>query len=310
YNLSLDEAVGVGGMKFHTKNLSREERILGMKSAMIEMIQNGTSTVFDFREDGIKGINEIKEAASNLPIDIHILGRPNHENLLSEIISQSNGLGLPTPLVFSLKEMDEISSEVFDFNTIIGTHIAETQDVVNKSLNRFGSTDLQVALKHLNPTFLIHLTALKEPDYQEIPSSIFVVFCPRSNAYFGLGFPKIEYFLKNKYAIGLGTDNVMVISPNVLEELRWIILRLKEQNFDIDPIHALKLITSYPSKAFSLETGCIKQGYWADLLVIDLNSIRTRFGLNPIMSLLFRANLPSDISLNLYHGKVVTNDYR
>lgn len=39
-------------------------------------------------------------------------------------------------------------------------------------------------------------------------------------------------------------------------------------------------------------------------------SSRTRFGKNLMTSLLFRAQFPSDVCLNLFHEKVVTNDYR
>ena len=96
--------------------------------------------------------------------------------------------------------------------------------------------------------------------------------------------------------------------PNILEELRWLLMRLKEQRVSINPTDALKLITINPSKALKISTGCIKETYWADLLVIDLQSTRTVFGKDPIMSLLFRCQLPEDISLNLFHGEIISNE--
>ncbi|MHA2203995.1 MAG: amidohydrolase family protein, partial [Candidatus Hodarchaeales archaeon] len=123
-----------------------------------------------------------------------------------------------------------------------------------------------------------------------------------------LGFPPIDYFLDKKHLIGLGTDNVMSNPPNILEELRWLIVRLKEQRNSLSPVDALKLITINPSKALKISTGCIKETYWADLLVIDLQSTRTVFGKDPIMSLLFRCQLPEDISLNLFHGEIISNE--
>jgi cytosine/adenosine deaminase-related metal-dependent hydrolase len=309
YDLSLDEAVGLGGIKYNVKILSKKHRILAMKSAIIEMIQCGTSACYDFREGGLEGIDEIKEASLNLPIDIHVLGRPSEENTLSEIVSQCDGLGLSTPVIYSLEKLINMTSETSSLNTIVATHIAENEDVIQKSIDKFGFTDLEIALRYLDPEILIHLTALKEEDFSEIPKSKFIVFCPRSNAYFGSGFPNVRYFLNKKHLIGLGTDNMMVTSPNILEELRWLILRLREQKYCINPIEALKMITSNPSEAFGLQTGCIKTGYWADLLVVDLNSTRTRFGSNPITTLLFRSQFPEDIHLNFYHGEKISNEF-
>ena len=97
-------------------------------------------------------------------------------------------------------------------------------------------------------------------------------------------------------------------SPNILEELKWLVLRLKEQRISINPTDALKFITINPSKALKVPTGCIKETNWADLLVIDLQSTRTVFGKDPLMSLLFRCHLPEDISLNLFHGEVISNE--
>ncbi|MFX0086164.1 MAG: amidohydrolase family protein [Candidatus Hodarchaeota archaeon] len=310
YNLSLDEAVGIEGIKYNVNNVIKKQRILAMRSAIIEMIQCGISACYDFREGGLKGINEIKEASLNLPIDLHILGRPSEDNTPTEIVSQCDGLGIPTPLIYSLENLKNIASEISSLNTLIATHISENAEVIQKSINKFGFTDLQVALRYLNPKILIHLTALKAEDILDIPKSKFIVFCPRSNAYFGSGFPNVRYFLNKKYLIGLGTDNIMVMAPNILEELRWLILRLKEENYSINPIEALKMITSNPSEAFGIQTGCIKTGYWADLLIIDLNSARTRFGNDPIMTLLFRSQFPEDIHFNLYHGEKILNESR
>ena len=308
FGLSLNEAVGIGGRKYQANKHERIHRITAMRSAIIEMIESGTSACYDFREGGLNGIIELQEAANDLPIDLHILGRQNTKIDLDDVLSQCDGLGLPTPLFFSPHELNMIQQQTSSRNTLVATHVGEEPQVIQESLNQFGLSDLQVALKYLNPNILIHLTAYDENDLIKIPSSKFIVFCPRSNAYFGLGFPPISYFLNKKNLIGLGTDNVMTIAPNILEELRWLVLRLKEQGISIDPVQALKLITINPSKALKMKTGCIKEEFWADLLIINLQSCRTAYGKDPIMSLLFRCLLPEDISLNLFHGEIVSNE--
>ncbi|UCG03022.1 MAG: amidohydrolase family protein [Candidatus Heimdallarchaeota archaeon] len=308
FGLSLNEAVGIQGHKYQIQQYPRVSRVAAMRSAIIEMIESGTAVCFDFRENGLKGIKVLREAVENLPIDLHILGRQDLEANLTTLLSQCDGLGLATPLLYSQKEMEAIRNQTSSPHVLVATHIGEEISVIKESLKRFGLSDLQVSLNHLNPDILIHLTKLKENELQEIPTSKFIVFCPRSNAYYGLGFPPIDYFLNKAHLIGLGTDNVMSNSPNILEELRWLILRLKEQNIPFNPSNALKFITINPSKALKLSTGCIKENYWADLLVVNLQSTRTAFGNDPILNLLFRCQFPEDISLNLFHGEVISNE--
>lgn len=308
FGLSLNEAVGIEGRKYQIKEFPKIDRIAAMRSAIIEMIETGTAACYDFRENGLKGINDLREAVENLPIDLHILGRQDAKTDLTDILSQCDGVGLATPIFYSQQEMETIRNQTSSPHVLVATHIGEEYRVIQESLERFGLSDLQVALQYLDPDILIHLTMLDENELREIPNSKFIVFCPRSNAYFGLGFPPIDYFLEKKHLIGLGTDNVMSNAPNVLEELRWLVLRLQERKISINPLDALKLITINPSKALKVSTGCIKENYWADLLVIDLQSIRTVFGKDPIMSLLFRCQLPGDISLNLFHGENVSNE--
>ena len=308
FGMSLNEAVGPNGHKYTVKKLTRRHRIVAMRSAIIEMIENGTSAFYDFREGGLNGIEELQEAAKGLPIDLHILGRHNSKTELNSILSRCDGLGLSSPIFFSQEELEAIRKSTSSSKKIVATHIGEEIQVIQDSIVRFGLPDLLVALKYLDPYILIHLTAVRGTDLIKIPSTKYIIFCPRSNAYFGLGFPPIDFFLEKDHLIGLGTDNVMSIAPNMIEELRWLVFRLKERNIAIQPLQALKLITINPSKALKLKTGCIEKGYWADLLLLDLQSSRTKFVNNPIMSLIFRCHLPEDICLNLYHGEVVPND--
>ncbi|MFX0210595.1 MAG: amidohydrolase family protein [Candidatus Hodarchaeota archaeon] len=308
FALSLNEAVGINGHKYQIDHYPRLNQIAAMRSAIIEMIQCGTAVCYDFREGGLRGITDLREAVGQLPIDLHILGRQDGNSDLGTILYQCDGLGLATPLYFSQKELESIRYQTSSPDVLVATHIGEERQVIQESIDRFGLSDLQVALKYLNPDILIHLTMADENELKEIPTSKYIVFCPRSNAYFGLGFPPVEYFLDKEHLVGLGTDNVMSNSPNILEELRWLVLRLKEQKISIDPVDALKFITVNPSKALNLSTGCIKEKFWADLMVINLQTTRTVFGKNPLMSLLFRCQLPEDMSLNLFHGEIISNE--
>jgi cytosine/adenosine deaminase-related metal-dependent hydrolase len=310
YNLSLNESVGTEGYKYRIYSLPRSTRISAMREALKEAIEYGTSACYDFKEGGLKGIQELNEAKAGLPIEIRILGRPGEKTELDTVITHSDGLGLSSPVLYSIEELTAIRNRISSKKALVATHIGEDPQVIREAIVKYGYSDLQLALKYLDPNMLVHLTCSSESDLNQIPISKFLVFCPRSNAYFGLGVPPVNYFLNKGYLIGLGTDNVMTTPPNILNELRWLVLRLKERCISINPIQALQLITTNPSKALNLSTGCIEVGYWADILVINLQSYRTAFGNDPISSLLFRAHLPNDVSLNMFHGEIVSGEYR
>ncbi len=308
WNRSLEDAVGPNGMKYQGKERSSEERIQAMRNAIKEMIFSGISTCIDFREGGEKGVKDLQEAAKDLPIDILILGRSTPDSDLLSFIDQVAGVGYSTPLDYPFIKLKEQRDYLLSHGKLISTHIGEDPRIIHEAMIEYAISDLQIALTALKPQILIHLNYTETSDLEKIPETVFIVFCPRSNAYFKIRFPPFDFFLQKNHFIGIGTDNVMTTSPNVLDELRWIILRLKEQNIDISLIQALKIITTNASQALSIESGCIKVGFWADLLVIDLKSYRTIFSKDPISSFLFRAGI-NDFVLNTFHGQVISNDF-
>ena len=164
-----------------------------------------------------------------------------------------------------------------------------------------------MALEYLDPQIIIHLNYTDNQELSKIPDSLLIVFCPRSNAHFNLQFPPMKYFLKDpsKYIVGIGTDNVMTTPPNILDELRWVVLRLKEEGLNLTPQQAIQLITVNPSRGLQLLSGILALDYWADLMVIDLQGKKTKYSLDPITALLFRTDISNDCKLNMFHGEVI-----
>ncbi|MHA1227977.1 MAG: amidohydrolase family protein, partial [Candidatus Hodarchaeales archaeon] len=99
-NLSLDAAVGSKGIKYLVKKLPLEKRVHAMRVSLLEMIEYGTGICFDFREGGIKGVEELKLASKGLPISIKILGRPLTMDDTDILIQKVDGLGLSTPVIY------------------------------------------------------------------------------------------------------------------------------------------------------------------------------------------------------------------
>jgi cytosine/adenosine deaminase-related metal-dependent hydrolase len=311
-NSSLNEAVGPNGIKYNVTSLSREERIDAMRVTLLDMIFEGISTCFDFREGGLEGVRELLIAAKGLPIDVRILGRPESHSNFDVLLNHVDGLGYSTPLSYPLEEIRKQADSALRRDKIIATHIGESNDVIQDCKKKFGKSDLLLALEYLGPRIIVHLNNTDEHELGRIPITTLIVFCPRSNAYFNIPFPPVKYFLEHSlnYLIGIGTDNVMTTPPSVLDELRWLVLRLREQGFNLSPQQAIKLITVNPSRGLHLLSGILGVDYWADLMVIDLQGRGIKYSLDPITALLYRTVISNDCKLNMFHGEVINPEIK
>ena len=73
--------------------ISSETKIEGIKKAVLEMLANGITFFVDFRENGLKGIDLLKETLKNSPINKLILGRDNNSVDAETVLINADGLG-------------------------------------------------------------------------------------------------------------------------------------------------------------------------------------------------------------------------
>ncbi|MEK7449174.1 MAG: amidohydrolase family protein [Planctomycetota bacterium] len=121
------------------------------------------------------------------------------------------------------------------------------------------------------PTFLIHCNYLSQNDIKLLAQNgVSVVFCPKSQHYFGHKNHPFRQLLKNKVNVALGTDGLgSNDNLSILEEMRFI-----AQNYSgIRPAQLLKMGTVNAARALGLskQIGLIKPGYEADLAAFPLN---------------------------------------
>lgn len=305
--LTLDEAVGINGKKFEVNILPRTNRVNAMRESLKFMSRHGTSLCIDFTEDGLNGLQELDEALKDLPIQVLKLGRPKRvfESDINSILSLSNGIGISTPITYSIDELLTFKRILENNNFLLSTHIGEEKAVIKHSMSKFGISDLLVALENLNPDIIIHLTYSDFDEISIIPKKTLLVFCPSSNEFFGNSFPPISFAMESGFLIGLGTDNIMINSPNILTELRRVLKRLIEFNSNINYVDCLKMITVNPTKALNLNTGIIERNYFADFLLVNLEGMGLEKFFDPIKHLLFKSRFPEDIVLNVTRGMII-----
>lgn len=253
------------------RETSDTKKIKGIKYAIHEMISNGITYFIDFRENGIKGIELLQRALKHESIKCLIFGRFDQIDDLQEVFYKSDGIGLSSyhHLTDDVKlELRRMKSRLFKK---IACHVAE--------LNHEPLL-LNEILEDALVDIIVHGTQLKIPDLRKIQEKkIKVVLCPRSNGYFGLGYPPIKEMLELSIPFSLGTDNVMVNNLNLFEEMRYLYYTARNQinEEDLGYFNAkniFKMVTINAAKNFDIESevGSISLGKAADLVMIDLNN--------------------------------------
>ena len=217
-DLSLEELVGVDGWK--QKWLSNQSGNVSVEAGIREAEKFGTGLVIDFREGGLEGLSLLNEI--DTPVQIIGLGRPRHEG---EKIPSGN-LGLSSYLDVGAGVVEKLVSEAKSRKGIVAFHHSENC-----------REEIDPVLK-LEPNFLVHLCNAKEEDLVKIKAQeVGVVVCPRSNARFGLRAP-LERMLELGIDVGLGTDNGMFTSLNMIEELRFAAREFSS----IAPVELIRLV--------------------------------------------------------------------
>ena len=308
YNKDLIEIVAPpNGMK-HTllKNTSQDIKIKGIESAILEMLSNGITFFIDFRERNIEGIQILKKTVRKFPVNCLIFGRFTESKEIEEIFKEGDGIGLSSYNTLSPNIKERLEYFKNKFQKPIACHDAEVKRdrVLLEHIINDGIIDV-----------LVHGTHYTKDDLELIKQKqISLILCPRSNGYFGVGFPPVKDILKLQIPISLGTDNVMVNNTDLFEELRYLyrILRVLSQDdftVKIDAKDMLKMITINAARNFKLEKkrGSITEGKTADLVLVDLNDANfysSNVNLNNIFPLIVQRTRSENIKRVYIKGEL------
>lgn len=289
--LPLEELVGPCGLKHRMLEETSRERLLeGMKRSLRDMIATGTFAFADFREGGPEGAQMLQEAVRSmqstpniqgirgLPLISRILGRPLPGCI--EIHKSCWGLGISSTRDCDFKILEEVVEAARRKGQKVAIHAGE--------LDR---DDITSALS-LEPDFLVHLNRASEKDLKEVADrGIPVVVCPRSNLVTGTGLPDVRRMIDLGITVGVGTDNVMLNSPNIFEEMGLICKALLH-----DDRQVFKMCTLKGAEIMGIDksAGSICEGRLGRVMVIDPLS-DNMWGSADLLSSVVRRARPSDI---------------
>ncbi len=260
----------------HLKTFIRNSAILMMKKGIVAFA--------DFREDGLDGIRLLKDAVDGLPIKCVTLGRINYYSS-----SPTDAAGLPPEKEEQAKQVIELADGLgisgANENTdaalaqyrrlagkkLIAIHAAESKETVKFAKVHTGRSEVDRVMEHLKPDFVVHMTNATENEISLVAKSgTGIVICPRANGVLGAGIPKVAQMLGQDCLVAIGTDNVMLNSPDILRELDYIWKASRATEGEMLEAHELlKMATVNAAQILRLNTGCIEVGRAADLVFID-----------------------------------------
>ena len=310
-----------------------------IRSSALSMMKKGITTFADFREGGLEGVKLLKDAISGLPIKCIVFGRVEYyvdmtssstgsapQNLpysalqmASNVLEISDGFGISGAnensdetlklyrnLIRARKTSTTGDKKKTKKKLLIAIHAAESEKTVEFSKSHTGRTEVARIMKYLKPDIIIHMTHATDKDISIVQRNrTGIVVCPRANGIVGAGVPRVAKMLEHGCIIGIGTDNVMLNSPDILRELdyTWKVSRSTEHTF-LSARDVLKMATVNSAEILGLNSGYIQSGRAADIIFIDKSHADLYPMHNPFASIVQRA-MQDSIKAVMIDGRFV-----
>ncbi len=299
--------------------LSLEARADAMSSALAEMVAAGVTTAVNFHEEGSAIIKMLCERSANAPILINLCRPPSYSDTeairgnsgysdkeiasFSRTLEEFDGIGLSGANEYSSLAMEQISMLGGGFRAI---HAAESSETVAVSRRITGMSEVERVIEHYKPHLIIHMTNADEHDIRlAAGKGAAVVCCPRSNAILGTGSPPVRQLLDSGMNIGLGTDNLMINSPDMFREMDFMSRISRLSGLDpaaIASADVLRMATAWGAAAVGISgrTGALRAGLDADIVLLDLNGRMA--GTRDIWSSIVHRAGPDDVVATIKKG--------
>jgi len=245
---------------------SHEQLVRAMRSSVLSMISCGIAGFADFREGGVGGVAQLREACRDLSCRPVILGRDGGETV-------SDGAGISSAR--DVSSYEDIVSQMKRDGKMVAFHAGE-QDCC----------DIDAALA-CDPDLLIHCTHAAPRQIREIADAgIPVAICPRSNFLLGVtgtsDHPPVREMLEQGVKILIGTDNCMFVQPDVMQEISFA-----HTVYRIPPGNLLASATA-GSGEFGVNHA-IRVGNRPNFIVLDILDSNLQFSHDPVASIVKRS---------------------
>lgn len=199
----------------------------------------------------------------------------------------------------------------------IHTHISETKREHEECKERHGGLtpteffyNLGIFESRVQAAHCVYLT---DHDMEIIKnSSSYVVHNPSSNMKLGSGIMPLKKYLEKGLSVGLGTDGAASNnSLNMMKEIHMAAMLSRVGTLDANAVSSRDILKMATRDGALMQgrddCGLLKEGFRADIIVINLDTPNMQPDIDTISNVVFSADA-KDIVLNMIDGKVVFKD--
>lgn len=310
--------------------LTRETIKVGAYLGALEMIKSGTTAFLDMYFHMDKVAEAVLESGLRgyLSYGMIDLGDPDRtEKELKEALREMEAIeslksgrvhfvfGPHAPYTCSLALLKEVRKLADEHGKLITIHVSETMSEVGRIRERYGKSPV-VLLDDIGflggDVIIAHGVWLDTRDIQILARhGVTVAHNPGSNMKLASGVMPLGKLLNAGVNIGLGTDGAASNNNlDVLEEMKLAALLHKVHNLDptiADAKTVFGMATLNGARALRLKAGVIKEGYLADIAIINFNQPHLR-PINNVVSHLVYSASGNDVETTIVDGKIIMLD--
>lgn len=221
------------GVKFRLlRDTPPARKRAAMRAALERMELEGTGAVVDFREEGLAGVELLREAARDRALQVVALGRPLRRPVdpteLARLLTRADGVGLSSAREEDLPTRVAIARACRSAGKRFALHASE---VVRERPESYLEP---------RPDLLVHMFRASDDDLRAAAEAkVPVVLCPRSNALFGHA-PDLRRLERAGLTFFLGTDNAMFSAPSMLRELEFAYVSQRMRHRPVAPASLIR----------------------------------------------------------------------
>jgi len=299
----------------------------GVRLALLEMIKSGTTLFLDMYFFEEHAAEVVKESGIRAALGFGILDFPTkvasspeeYLNRAREFVTHFKGDRDIVPVVAphavytcspeTLTKAMELAEEM---DVPYHIHLAESKGELAQVEEKYKTTPV----RHMNNLGLLrerviaaHMVWLDEEERQMVAENgVKVAHCPESNLKLGSGVAPVSDYVKRGITVCLGTDGAASNDNlNMLEEASTMVKLQKGINLDptaLNSAQALEIATANGFESLGIKAGRIKEGYDADLIIVDAQRPELTPLYDPTAQLLYSAQA-AYIETVLCRGKPV-----
>lgn len=307
-----------------------EDEYWGTLHGIAEMIRTGTTSFADMyihMDEVVRAVDEtgIRANIAKGPITSDRergglkVDRASCSDYFKTWHNKNNGLikvyiEIHSTYLYSEQTIRDAAALAKELGTGIHIHILETKAEKNISIEKYGMNTPEVCLDFGIfdvPVLAAHCVHLTDDDLKLFKSKgVHVVHNPTSNLKLGSGIARIPAMLERGINVCLGTDGAASNNNlNLFEEMNLASLLHKGVHHDatlVNARQALRMATVNGSEAlgFGGETGILKKGMKADLILLDTDKSHY-YPMNDPVSAIVYTGQGSDVDTVIVNGKIL-----